>query len=119
MGGRGVSAGSRNKEVTMESYIQTIKIQNTIKEREKNAADIMSKVGFGVQGSGGGISAMKQCACCENYSIPAYTEYTICPICGWVDDPLQNKNPNSRQGGNSFSLNEARLQWRANNTPQT
>lgn len=111
MGGRGAFAGSRNKEITMESYMQTLKIQNTIKEREKNASDMMSGQGVGMQSGGWGIPAMKRCVCCKEFSILAYTEYSVCPICGWIDDPVQNKNPDSKQGSNSLSLNEARLHW--------
>ncbi|WP_394697974.1 CPCC family cysteine-rich protein [uncultured Sphaerochaeta sp.] len=52
--------------------------------------------------------AFRACACCKHYSIPIDSEYEVCPVCGWIDDPYQNAHPNSTEGKNSISLDEAK-----------
>jgi len=32
----------------------------------------------------------------------------ICPVCGWQDDPVQNKRPDNAGGANHISLDAAR-----------
>lgn len=66
--------------------------------------------GVGIGGAGGlGLPIKKKkCFCCGENSIPAKTEYTVCPICGWIDDPYQNKHLDSLDGENAISLKEAR-----------
>ena len=106
MGGRGRSSGVDQKQIGMDMVLLTLDVERIKKEAAAIRASMDS---FG--GSGGApTTKMKQCFCCEEYSIPAGTEYEICPICGWVDDKFQNKNPNSIEGRNAISLNEARAQ---------
>lgn len=64
--------------------------------------------------AGGGVASatrMKQCYCCEEYTIPTGTENEICPICGWIDDKFQNTHPDSLNGKNPLTLGEARKQY--------
>ena len=67
-----------------------------------------SGVMVGVAGGGSATIKMKQCFCCRERTIPAGTVYEVCPICGWIDDKHQNKNPDSLDGRNLTSLNDAR-----------
>ncbi len=55
--------------------------------------------------------AFRACICCKHYTIPVETEYETCSICGWIDDPFQNINPDSKEGMNPISLNEARKEY--------
>jgi hypothetical protein len=70
----------------------------------------LAGAGTGVGGAGGlGLPTRnKKCSCCGENSIPVRTEYTVCPVCGWIDDPYQNKHPDSLNGQNAISLKEAR-----------
>lgn len=49
------------------------------------------------------------CPCCKIliYESPADGDYSICPICGWEDDPIQKEYPDLSGGANKMSLNEA------------
>lgn len=40
------------------------------------------------------------------------SEYDICKICGWENDPVQFSNPNFSGGANHMSLLEARESYR-------
>lgn len=43
-------------------------------------------------------TAFKKCFCCGEYTIPINIEYTICSVCGWIDDKYQNTHPDSLNG---------------------
>ena len=45
------------------------------------------------------------------YSLHAFTNYEQCPICGWIDDPMQNSDTTSTVGKNPISLEQARKIW--------
>ncbi|MCQ2501553.1 MAG: hypothetical protein MJ117_09445, partial [Lachnospiraceae bacterium] len=45
------------------------------------------------------------CACC---GAPISEKYEICEICGWEDDPVQNRDPEFEGGANQQCLNEYR-----------
>ncbi|MCB1741781.1 MAG: hydrolase [Gammaproteobacteria bacterium] len=50
------------------------------------------------------------CPCCRCLTFdeePPGT-FDICPVCGWEDDDVQFRNPNSGGGANVVSLNQAR-----------
>lgn len=117
MGGRGIHVENHNSQINLEHYLfgQEIKeIHSRAEAFRKESSQIESISGLGA-GSGTAHSlrsAMKRCACCRNYSVPAFSQYETCPICGWIDDPLQNRNPELETGANPLSLNEARLRWR-------
>jgi len=71
----------------------------------------MSNEGFGQTGLSSSPRLLKKCACCREYTLTAGTEYEVCSICGWIDDPYQNLNPKSIQGKNPISLVEARKRF--------
>lgn len=76
----------------------------------------LNVVGSGIEGGGGivPVTRMKQCLCCGEYTIHSGTENEVCPVCGWIDDSYQNKHPDSLNGKNPLTLNEARKQYQNN-----
>jgi hypothetical protein len=51
----------------------------------------------------------KACACCGQKTLdPNVKFFDVCPVCGWEDDPIQNKHPDDDGGANHISLNEAK-----------
>lgn len=78
--------------------------------RTKVTAASAGGIGAGIGGAGSEYLMIrrKKCSCCGEKSIPARTEYTVCPICGWIDDPYQNRHLDSLDGKNAISLEEAR-----------
>ena len=41
-------------------------------------------------------------------TLEAESNYGICPVCGWEDDPIQNNDPAYEGGANSINLTTAR-----------
>lgn len=54
------------------------------------------------------------CHCCEKliFDSPPDGDFSICPICGWEDDPVQSSDPDFAGGANQLSLNQARAAWK-------
>ncbi|HJB41831.1 MAG TPA: hypothetical protein H9945_04965 [Candidatus Gemmiger avicola] len=50
------------------------------------------------------------CPCCGKSLV---SEYDICPVCNWENDPIQEANPDTVRGANWLTLTEARARWRA------
>lgn len=114
MGGRGMKAPNDNQQTTMQSYMLKSEIEAIRKSHEYNRELLMSDAGSdtGIScGSGNNICALKKCACCGQLTLPAYSEYEVCPICGWIDDPYQNQHPSSAVGKNPISLLEVRERY--------
>ena len=46
------------------------------------------------------------CPCCGYQSLGGHLveDYSICPICFWENDPVQNENPDYEGGANNVSL---------------
>lgn len=107
MGGRGIKAKANNAQVKMDDYIRHLEVENIRKTWEMHRAELRNGIG----GATGNQMMRKKCACCLQYTLPAFTEYEQCPLCGWIDDPEQNLNPTSNLGHNSISLLEARQKW--------
>ena len=117
MGGRGIHVDNNNYQISLEHYMlgQEIKeIHSRVETLRRESDQIQASSD---QALGGGKvknsqSAMKRCACCGSFSIPAFSWYETCPVCGWIDDPRQNQNPDLEAGANPISLKEAIAQWR-------
>jgi hypothetical protein len=110
MGGRGRDSGLGSRQITLDNITERNIISDIISasaERRK----LMSDGGAGVGGAGSSI-LLKKCACCGEYTIPVNTEYETCLFCAWIDDPFQNANPDSIDGRNPFSLNDAKEKYR-------
>lgn len=45
-----------------------------------------------------------KCPCCGKSTV---SEYDICDICNWENDPIQRDNPELKGGANEMSLHEA------------
>lgn len=108
MGVRGKSSGLKNpQQITLDDALITQEVQDLIKKSIANREEILSLVGI----SGGTKpmpTAFKKCFCCGEYTIPINIEYTICSVCGWIDDKYQNTHPDSLNGKNSITLNQAK-----------
>ena len=46
------------------------------------------------------------CPCCNSFEFTDEYSYEICEVCGWENDPIQNKDPNFSGGANKESLNK-------------
>lgn len=115
MGGRGIHALNSNKQLTLTQVLQ----QNEVKNIRENFQQIrLSKV----DGGSAPISKqplLKRCACCKQYTLPAFSQYLTCKVCGWIDDPEQNSNPSSSIGRNPFTLKAAQELWKNKGTETT
>ena len=114
MGGRCAVAGKSNAQMDLSTDLQRQEIEH-IRLRHKKQQISSEVVGDRISGSYGGSTEQKnkhkQCQCCIRYSLPTYSEYEICPVCGWIDDTNQNANPDLASGSNLLSLKEARRRW--------
>lgn len=53
-----------------------------------------------------------RCDCCGNYALIEESD-DICPVCGWQEDNVQRRYPDSIGGANyEISLNEAKKNYR-------
>jgi Cysteine-rich CPCC len=54
------------------------------------------------------------CPCCLNlvYEEPCSGDYSICPHCGWEDDPVQFADVEFEGGANEMSLKNAQIEWK-------
>ena len=109
MGGRGIQARPGLHQTTLLEVERQSAIANIIEERKLQITQEGSAGVGGVQSP----RLLKKCACCGEYTLMAGTNYEECSICGWIDDPLQNQNPNSNSGKNAISLTEARLLYQS------
>jgi hypothetical protein len=50
----------------------------------------------------------KKCACCGGDTLEADSRFSVCPVCGWEDDDIQNDDPGYEGGANTISLTTAR-----------
>lgn len=55
------------------------------------------------------------CPCCQHQTLPEKPpgSFEVCPVCAWEDDSLQFASPDSSDGANAVSLNDARKNFRA------
>ena len=106
MGGRGAHAYNDNNQVAWDDYLYAQEIQMVQKDYETCRTSLKS------DGGGGRVALKKRCACCGQLSLPANTFYEQCAVCGWIDDPNQNKHQYSTVGENPICLAEARKIWK-------
>ena len=55
-----------------------------------------------------GKNGKYMCARCLQYTLDVIGEHDYCPVCGWEDDCLQNKDIRFAGGANHMSIIEAR-----------
>lgn len=115
MGGRGKRSEDANDQVSIKRCVARTAIEDI---RNESMQQRIKKKGMkGMEVGSGAVSeqnhiAKKECACCFHRSLPAYSEYVTCPICEWIDDPIQNANPDLAPRSNLISLREARKKWK-------
>jgi isopentenyldiphosphate isomerase len=49
-----------------------------------------------------------ECPCCKKHKFNFNGDHSICPVCNWQNDLIQNKNPDEADCANYMSLNQAR-----------
>ena len=106
MGGRGIYAHDDNSQIKIGKYLQSLEISST-ENLWNNYREVQSEASGGISGQ----DMRKRCACCMQYSLHAFTNYEQCPICRWIDDPMQNNDITSTAGRNPISLEQARKKW--------
>lgn len=117
MGGRGISVHNSNGQIKLEQFLLRQRIEeiraahSRMQKESRESPDSAVGAGTGGQFATGRI-LLKRCACCRRFTLPAYTEYEVCSICGWIDDPQQNADITLEQGENPVCLKEAREAWR-------
>lgn len=117
MGGRGAFAGGGNRQLHMSTYLRRQEITQILQQHnhhekiKSESADVCGQSGDAT----GSQRIGKQCQCCFYNSLPMYSDYEKCPICGWIDDPEQNADWNLTNKSNKMSLQEARRIWHQRN----
>lgn len=48
-----------------------------------------------------------KCPVCGKFDFEEYNSLEICEVCGWQDDAVQVENPDSTDGANKISFNQA------------
>lgn len=48
-----------------------------------------------------------KCPVCGKFDFEEYNSLEICEVCGWQDDAVQVENPDSTDGANRISFNQA------------
>ena len=115
MGGRGASAKNNNNQITIaeqvfRSKIELIREEYAFSRKQYFCAESSAACGGGITETSS--VPYKKCVCCGEYTIPVFSNYSRCHVCGWIDDPVQNKNPSSTIGRNPLSLKEAKVRWK-------
>lgn len=117
MGGRGITVSSNNTQIGMDQYLLRQEIEQlhatweALRQENGEQDNTSNQMGAESSSRNHPRNLFKRCACCRQFTLPAYSEYEICPICGWIDDPNQNRDPSLLRGANSMSLEEARIIW--------
>lgn len=109
MGGRGSRAGGDSRQLTMDCLQTRSQIQAIMSESDELRAAQAGIIGIGPPSAD--TQLMLQCKCCEQYTLQPNLENEQCVVCGWINDKYQNTHPDSLQGKNPVSLNDARRQW--------
>ena len=52
------------------------------------------------------VDGLVECPCCKSMSFEEAGVWDICSVCGWEDDPVQEKYPEAG-GANKVSLRQA------------
>lgn len=108
MGGRGIDSGIRPKQYRLYNEEERFKF-NEVKEKTNKQTE-----GVGIGGIAHEEMPFKECVCCGEKTVPVLTEFYECEICGWIDDPQQNADPDNVVGKNLISLREKRATYLKN-----
>ncbi len=115
MGGRGKPSKTPNaKQLTFNDVENRQKIQDIITKSTQIRDELLSS-GSNL-GTPPSSTTLKKCACCGEYTLPVNIEYAVCSICGWIDDKYQNTHPDSLNGKNSLTLNQAKDIYKTKNS---
>ncbi len=56
----------------------------------------------------------RKCKCCGELTLDEDDLFDICSNCGGESDPIQEDNPDYKNGANKMSLNEAQQAYKEN-----
>ena len=57
------------------------------------------------------MAVKHKCPICGIFDFEEFNSLEICEVCGWQDDAVQEKYPDSTEGANSVSFNEAKKNY--------
>ncbi|MPN47880.1 hypothetical protein SDC9_195484 [bioreactor metagenome] len=103
MGGRGAKTGYLDKNQHIFEY-EADKLREVVRTGQA--------IGKTLQRPEKEAIPFRECCCCKLITLPLEMEYTKCCVCGWIDDPFQNGNPDNPNGRNGLSLNEAKENYK-------
>ena len=61
------------------------------------------------------LSLPHMCPVCGKYEFPNGNTFRVCPVCDWMDDPVQEDEPDWDGCANNLSLNEYKKRWAEKN----
>jgi len=64
-----------------------------------------------------GVECMKNFNCAVCNSLVTLSDAGYCGVCDWMQDTVQEHEPDYRGGANRISLNEARTRWALRGLP--
>lgn len=108
MGGRGIKSPINVLQQTLSDYNHKERVHELIKEYSEYR---IQKKNLKIDEDINQQQLYEACACCNFRVIPINSEFEVCPICGWIDDPFQNVNSNNPNGKNGISLIEAKRRF--------
>lgn len=77
------------------------------------AEHLRTVVGVEVDKVEGELPGWLPCPICRSHTFAVLGDWNVCPVCGWVSDPVQEAMHDDPTGANSISLNEARQNFQA------
>jgi hypothetical protein len=107
MGGRGGNSKYNSMQRSAKEEMLRIEIEKIKLESDKKRISTKSQNGR-IEGGPTSSVLKRKCACCGELTITIGSKFETCPNCGWIDDPYQNKYPNSLRGRNPITLAQAR-----------
>lgn len=114
MGGRGKDFPVAHQHISLHDLLLKSEVSDTLRKSEVLRAQSSTQ---GTDGAACGTAVgniavtYKKCCCCKKFTLPAGTQNTACPICGWIDDAYQNTHSESLHGQNHISLEAARRKY--------
>ena len=85
-----------------------------MKERFRGATNeylaeyLSNTLNFKVDQVAGNVPGWLPCPFCKHHAFAVVGDWDICPVCGWISDPVQEAMHDDPTGANGVSLNEAR-----------
>lgn len=72
---------------------------------------LTEELGFEVDQVEGELPTWLPCPVCQYRTFAVVGDWDVCPVCGWVSDPVQEAINDDPTGANGISLNQARQNY--------